>query len=250
MPRHYTLRGDKWWLGDAAHMEWALSHVSPTASGCALSCPRTSLCARIGRCCPKEFAGRIRSVDRRRLLGKAKNLGAMGDGGAILNDSPQAADKARSLRDYGQTHKYHHGVTGYNRRLDELQAAYLNRVLLPRLNGWTARRRVVAARYCREIRNPRIRCIGPPPGSDSTWHLFPVLVEPDLKPQFIEYLWQCGVQTDEHYPLALTQQEVLRHSNIESESRCPEAMRFCRHAETSLPIHSFLFDDEIPAVVD
>ncbi len=177
-----------------------------------------------------------------------KNLGTLGDGGAILTDLQDTADKARVLRDYGQVRKYHHAVLGYNSRLDELQAAYLDHVFLPRLDRWITKRKQVAARYCGQISNNKLHCTGSPAGSDSTWHLFPILVDPGLKRSFIEHLLQSGVQTGEHYPLALIEQEALKWSTVELTSGCPNAIRFC-HSEISLPIHPFLGDDEITAVV-
>jgi len=177
-----------------------------------------------------------------------KNLGGLGDGGAILTDSPDAAAKGRMLRDYGQERKYHHSVLGYNSRLDELQAAYLDAAFLPRLDAWTGRRRQVANRYCREIENPLIHCNGSPPGSDSSWHLFPVVVDPGLKESFIDHLRRMGVQSGEHYPLALVEQQALSGSVVDVASDCEKAIRFCR-SEVSLPVHPYLTDDEVTTVV-
>jgi dTDP-3-amino-3,4,6-trideoxy-alpha-D-glucose transaminase len=177
-----------------------------------------------------------------------KNLGGLGDGGGVLTDSIEAANQARILRDYGQKQKYHHALLGYNSRLDELQAAYLGQVFLPRLDEWIARRRHAAHRYSTEISNRNIHCVGSPPGSDSSWHLFPIIVEPELKPSFISHLHNERIQTGEHYPLALVEQEALARSKMELASDCHNAIRFC-HSEVSLPIHPFLNDDEISAVV-
>ena len=94
-----------------------------------------------------------------------KNLGAIGDGGAILTGNPEYAEAARCLRDYGQSAKYRHDRVGYNSRLDELQAAILRRVFLPRLSQWTARRIEIASQYLGGIRNRRIRVLGQPDGS-------------------------------------------------------------------------------------
>ncbi len=93
-----------------------------------------------------------------------KNLGAMGDGGAILTSDAECDRVARALRDYGQTAKYRHDVVGYNSRLDELHAALLRRVSLPRLDRWTARRRQIAAAYLAQIENAAVRLPGSPPG--------------------------------------------------------------------------------------
>ena len=106
-----------------------------------------------------------------------KNLGAMGDGGAVLARGEEYARRARMLRDYGQSAKYRHEMVGYNSRLDELQAGLLRRVSLGRLPAWIEARRRIAAAYLAGIRNPAIQVPGAPAGSYSCWHLFPVLVD-------------------------------------------------------------------------
>ena len=85
-----------------------------------------------------------------------KNLGAIGDGGAILSHRDEYAAAARTLRDYGQTRKYQHDCAGYNSRLDELQAAIMQHAYLPKLGKWTERRRQVAEKYIQGIRHPGI----------------------------------------------------------------------------------------------
>jgi dTDP-4-amino-4,6-dideoxygalactose transaminase len=179
-----------------------------------------------------------------------KNLGALGDGGAILTNSEDYATSARMFRDYGQSVKYRHDVIGYNSRLDELQAALLCRVSLPRLNAWTARRREIAAAYIERIQNPRVRIPAPPAGSDSCWHLFPVLVPPGHKRSFIEHLKNRGIASGEHYPVAIPDQKALDGTPFEIASSGVESARqFCR-SELSLPVHPYLAGDEIAAVVD
>jgi dTDP-4-amino-4,6-dideoxygalactose transaminase len=85
-----------------------------------------------------------------------KNLGALGDGGAILTGTEERAAKVSCLRDYGQTSKYVHSVLGFNSRLDELQAAILQTAYLPRLEGWVECRRLVATAYRTGISSPAI----------------------------------------------------------------------------------------------
>ena len=161
-----------------------------------------------------------------------KNLGAMGDGGAILTSVPEFADAARKYRDYGQSAKYRHEVLGGNSRLDELQAALLRRVGLARLPEWTSRRRALAARYIAGIANPAITVPGAPAGSESVWHLFPVLVE--SKPSFIDHLRTNGIEAAEHFPVALIDQPVMAGVRFEAPDQCPNARRFCG-SEVSLP---------------
>lgn len=178
-----------------------------------------------------------------------KNLGAMGDGGAILTASPELARTARTLRDYGQSAKYRHELVGYNSRLDELQAGLLRRVYLPRLAGWREKRRRIAERYIEGIRNPALRAMGAPRGSDSCWHLFPVLVEDGRKSEFMAWLASQGIGCGEHYPCAVPDQPAMSGVPFESTGPLDTARRICR-GEVSLPVHPYLQDGEIARVID
>jgi dTDP-3-amino-3,4,6-trideoxy-alpha-D-glucose transaminase len=177
-----------------------------------------------------------------------KNLGAMGDGGAILTSDATIARTAATLRDYGQTSKYMHEVIGYNSRLDELQAALLRRAWLPELGRWTARRRALAERYLEELRNPAIQPLGAPTGSNSCWHLFPVLVDPARKREFMEHLAASGVMCGEHYPIAIPDQKALRGAPHEIIGDCARARRLCA-SEATIPIHPYLTDEEATAII-
>jgi dTDP-4-amino-4,6-dideoxygalactose transaminase len=86
-----------------------------------------------------------------------KNLGALGDGGAILTNDRNLMLKCQSLRDYGQTGKYEHTLLGLNSRLDELHAAILRTAFLPRLSDWSTRRRDIASQYLSEIAHPQVK---------------------------------------------------------------------------------------------
>jgi dTDP-3-amino-3,4,6-trideoxy-alpha-D-glucose transaminase len=176
-----------------------------------------------------------------------KNLGAMGDGGAILTGDEALARGARALRDYGQSAKYRHDSVGYNSRLDELQAALMRRVYLPKLAAWTARRRQIAQAYLAGIRNPAVRPIAAPAGSESVWHLFPVLVA-EGKAGFLRHLAASGIGAGEHYPVAIPDQAALRGVAHEMADGCENARAIAR-AEVSLPIHPYLTDAEVQEVV-
>jgi dTDP-3-amino-3,4,6-trideoxy-alpha-D-glucose transaminase len=178
-----------------------------------------------------------------------KNLGALGDGGALLTNDQALRQSAKCLRDYGQNAKYQHDETGYNSRLDELHAAILRRSHLPRLDSWTKKRRDIASRYCEGITNGRIAVPGAPPGSESCWHIFPVFVDPSLKRKFISHMRAAGVITGEHYPVAIIDQKALRESEHHCIGRCPAARRTCA-SEVSLPIHPYLTDEEVQQVVE
>jgi dTDP-3-amino-3,4,6-trideoxy-alpha-D-glucose transaminase len=172
-----------------------------------------------------------------------KNLGAMGDGGAILMQDAALDARVRALRDYGQTAKYRHDVIGYNSRLDELQAAYLRRACLPRLERWTARRREIAAAYLGGIRNSSVRLPAVPEGSDPSWHLFPVWITPERRQDFVQLL-KVGI----HYPIAIPDQKALREVPFEEPEACETARLLCA-SEASLPIHPYLNNGEVAEVI-
>jgi dTDP-3-amino-3,4,6-trideoxy-alpha-D-glucose transaminase len=178
-----------------------------------------------------------------------KNLGAIGDGGAILTNDALLDRMVRMSRDYGQASKYQHEVVGYNSRLDELQAALLRSGLLPRLPAWNSRRQAIAGQYLDAIRNPALRCIGRPAGSESCWHLFPVLVEGGRKAVFLTHLKANNVTAGEHYPLAIPYQQALAKAPHEVVGDCAQAREFAR-CEVSLPMHPYLTDGDIQRVVD
>jgi dTDP-4-amino-4,6-dideoxygalactose transaminase len=178
-----------------------------------------------------------------------KNLGALGDGGTILTGDRDLARAARTLRDYGQSAKYRHELVGYNSRLDELQAGLLRRVFLPRLALWQQKRRRIAQRYVGEIRNPGLRAMGAPVGSDSCWHLFPVLAGGDRKADFMAWLASQGVACGEHYPCAIPDQPAMAGVPYEAAGPLDTARRICR-SEVSLPIHPYLQDGEIARVIE
>jgi dTDP-3-amino-3,4,6-trideoxy-alpha-D-glucose transaminase len=177
-----------------------------------------------------------------------KNLGAMGDGGALLTNSTALAEAGRELRDYGQRGKYRHTSIGYNSRLDELQAAILRTAFLPRLAGWTARRREIAERYRSQLTHPEIHVPGAPDGSASSWHLFPLLVEPQRKAPFLAHMKSQGVACGEHYPIGIPDQEAMRGISFEYEADPAPARRFCA-SEVSLPIHPYLTDADVERVI-
>lgn len=178
-----------------------------------------------------------------------KNLGAMGDGGAVLTRDPQYAAAARCLRDYGQRSKYRHDWVGYNSKLDELQAAILKRAYLPKLPQWTEQRRQIASRYLDGIRHANVRPLGCPEGSYSVWHLFPVLVDPPRKAEFMSYLKRNGIACGEHYPVPIQDQEALADVEHEMADDCAAARRIAR-SEVSLPIHPYLSGEEVARVIE
>jgi dTDP-3-amino-3,4,6-trideoxy-alpha-D-glucose transaminase len=178
-----------------------------------------------------------------------KNLGALGDGGAVLTPDEQLASAARMWRDYGQSGKYCHQVIGYNSRLDELHAAILRRVYLKRLDWWIQRRREIAAAYSRGITNPAITTLGIPPDSNPACHLYPVLAPPDRKADFMRWLRSQGVGSGEHYPILAPDQPAMEGIDFRVVGELDNAQRICR-SEVSLPIHPYLKPEEIARVVE
>lgn len=177
-----------------------------------------------------------------------KNLGALGDSGAIFTSNPELDRRCRSLRDYGQSGKYQHDEIGFNSRLDELHAAVMKDALLPRLAKFTERRRQIAWRYLAEIKNPALHLVGQPGGSDSVWHLFPVLTDGRRDP-FVAHLTANDIQTAIHYPTLIPEQGAMKNTKFATIGALPNATRFSR-SEVSLPVHPFLKDEEVLRIIN
>lgn len=138
-----------------------------------------------------------------------KNLGALGDGGAITTDDDELAHKVRVLRNYGSQEKYKNEVLGYNNRLDELQAAFL-RVKLKKLDEWTKERNIIADTYIEGLKDVSgIEIFGLADGATSAHHLF-VIKAKDRKGLQTK-LSEAGVGTLIHYPIPPHLQECYKH---------------------------------------
>lgn len=180
-----------------------------------------------------------------------KNLGCMGDGGAVLSQDGDVAIHVRSLRDYGQTTKYEHDLVGMNSRLDELQAAILRSAMLPRLGTWTARRREIASRYLRAFEGTALRTLREAPGSEPVWHLFPVLLANTTgRDSLLAHLGSRGIRTAIHYPFVIPDQPAMAAvPGWSALTPLHQARQFATTA-LSLPVHPFLTDDEVSTVID
>jgi len=177
-----------------------------------------------------------------------KNLGALGDAGAILTNDPMLAETARSLRNYGQSSHYVHSAPGLNSRLDELHAAILRSAFLPKLDQWTEARLRTATRYREGIKHPSIRLLFPESAMAPVWHLFPVLGAEGLRDQLANHLKSCGIVTGVHYPRIISEQTALPKGSWHQAAEPINARRFAQ-GELSLPIHPFLTDSEVEAVI-
>jgi len=180
-----------------------------------------------------------------------KNLGALGDGGAVLTGDPALAATITRLRNGGQTDRYHHQEPGLNSRLDEMQAAIL-RTRLARLPAWTTRRRTLAARYRRRLAGGPVQALAEI-DSGHVYHLFVVRVgggplQPDrrLRDELQVHLAARGIETLIHYPIPIPQQAAFAAVR---PADCPLAARACREI-LSLPLHPAMHDDDVDAIAD
>ena len=173
-----------------------------------------------------------------------KNLGALGDGGAVITNDRGLADRIRRLRNGGQTDRYHHQEPGINSRLDEIQAAIL-RARLPFLAGWTARRRALGAAYRAALATAPV--IVPPecdPGH--VYHLFVVQAgdAPNDRTALQQRLASRGIETLVHYPIPIPEQPALAGTD---PALCPRAAAACRTL-LSLPLHPGLSETDVAVV--
>ena len=169
-----------------------------------------------------------------------KNLGALGDGGAITTSDAALADRVKRLRNGGQTGKYVHAEFGVNTRLDEMQAAIL-RARLTMLPAWTRTRRERAAEYRAALTEAAVAV---PPECDPghVYHLFPVLARD--RDAFMAHLAAAGIGTLVHYPLALPRQGAMAPL---APRQCPVADRVASEV-VSLPLHPQLTSAAVAAV--
>ncbi len=174
----------------------------------------------------------------------SKNLGALGDGGAICTDDAEIAERARRLRHLGQAGKGEHVEIGANERLDGLQAAFL-RVKLPRLDAWNARRRDLAGRYRAGLEGA-LRLLETRPQSPCIYHLFPVRArQRDLLASRLE---EAGIATGIHYSPAVHRQPAILDLGL-GAADLPVAEAWARE-ELSLPIFPELTESEVHRVVE
>jgi dTDP-4-amino-4,6-dideoxygalactose transaminase len=171
-----------------------------------------------------------------------KNLGALGDGGAVITRDAALAERMRRLRNGGQTDRYHHVELGVNSRLDELQAAVL-RARLPRLRARTEMRRALAAEYRRRLADTRVNV---PLELDSghVYHLFSIRTTQRSALQ--AHLRSAGIDTLVHYPLAIPRQPAFASTQ---PADCPVANRAAEEV-LSLPLYPGLSLADVGAVAD
>ena len=174
-----------------------------------------------------------------------KNLGALGDAGAVVTNDEALAQKVRALGNYGSDYKYHHIYKGNNSRLDELQAAFLS-AKLPILDRMNAERRRIAGRYLSEINNPKITLPYVPDYAEPVWHIFGIRC--DERERLEEHLKKAEIMTNKHYPIPMHLQECYKDLGF-NEGDYPIAEEISR-TELSIPMYYGMTDEEISYVID
>ncbi len=178
-----------------------------------------------------------------------KNLGALGDGGAVTTDDPELAAAVRALANYGSQKKYVFKYAGRNSRLDEIQAAVLD-VKLKYLVEDNQHRKEVAHYYYKHINNPLISLPDLLPDEQNAYHLFPILVAEGKRDALHDYLEKNGVGTVCHYPIAPHKQECYANESWNNpQLKLPITERLADE-ELSLPIGPSITLDEVAQVVD
>jgi len=172
-----------------------------------------------------------------------KNLGALGDGGAVTTSDPAVARRIREIANYGSREKYVHRKQGVNSRLDELQAALL-RIKLRHLDDWNNCRRSVAAAYQAGLAQTGLILPQVDPRTDPVWHLF--VVRSGQRDALAARLDQAGVGTQIHYPIAPADAEAYAGDPIAGESHLGRTLG---REILSLPIGPHLQDEEIRHVI-
>lgn len=171
----------------------------------------------------------------------------MGDGGVVLTADSELAERARTLRDYGQRARYEHVELGLNSRLDEMQAAILRSAFLPRLDQALARRREIAVAYTEALREGPLQPICPR-GGTSAYHLFPIEVVDRELAEVTAVFERYGISVGRHYPFVCPDQSATGEIGEVSGS-LPSARRLAAR-ELSLPIHPYLRDEEVEVVIE
>lgn len=174
-----------------------------------------------------------------------KNLGALGDGGAVTTNDPELARKVRVLRNYGSEKKYYNEYQGTNSRLDEIQAGFL-RVKLPNLDKWNRERNAIAAQYLAEMKNPLVKL--PLPGNSehyTVWHIFPVMCE--RRDELQKFLADNGIGSLCHYPVPMHMQRAYKELGYK-QGDFPIAENISR-CELSIPLFYGMTEDEIAHVI-
>lgn len=174
-----------------------------------------------------------------------KNLGALGDAGAIVTNNEELAKKVRALGNYGSDYKYHHVYQGNNSRLDELQAAFLA-AKLPLLERVNDNRRSIADKYLAGINNPKVILPFVPDYAVPVWHIFGIRCK--MRTELENFLNDAGIGTNKHYPIPMHLQDCYKDLGFK-EGDFPIAEEISS-SELSIPMYYGMTDDEVQYVID
>jgi dTDP-4-amino-4,6-dideoxygalactose transaminase len=175
-----------------------------------------------------------------------KNLGAYGDGGMVVTNDDDVAEKIRQLRNYGQTKKYHHEELGFNHRLDSIQAAVLD-IKLKYLDQWNEARRQHAKRYIHKLQNvEEITLPHIPSEVEPVWHIFAIRAK--NRDQLQAYLHEYGISTGIHYPIPIHLLKSYR--NLEYEKGDFPLTESIAEELLSLPMFAELSDEQIDFICE
>ncbi len=177
-----------------------------------------------------------------------KNLGALGDGGAVTTNDKELAATIRALANYGSQRKYVFDYAGRNSRLDEIQAAVLN-VKLKYLDEDNAHRQQVAHYYYKHIDNPLITLPDRLPDSQNVYHLFPILVADGKRDALQEHLKRSGIMTVCHYPIAPHRQKCYADEAWNTPTLSLPITEALASEELSLPIGPAITMEEVKQIV-
>jgi len=191
-----------------------------------------------------KFLGDVGDVSVYSLY-PGKNLGAMGDAGILTTNDENLYKRAKSLRNYGSSVKYHYDELGNNHRLDTIQAIVLS-AKLKRLSSWNDKKQEVADRFMSGINNPLI--ILPSKSQDCTYHSYHIFCIRVRKGRdsFMNFLSDASIPTIIHYPIPINKTKIFQDDIIVS---CSNTEQTCDEI-VSLPIHAFISDDEIELIIN
>ena len=174
-----------------------------------------------------------------------KNLGALGDSGAVVTSDNGLAEKIRALGNYGSDYKYHHIYKGNNSRLDELQAAFLL-AKLPSLDKVNGNRRATAKKYLEGISNQEVILPYVNPDCLPVWHIF--AIRSKRRDELEKYLKEKDIGTNKHYPIPMHLQNCYRDLRI--DKGCLPVAEEISNTELSIPMYYGMKDEEIQYVID
>ena len=174
-----------------------------------------------------------------------KNLGALGDAGAVVTNNEELAMKIRALANYGSDYKYHHIYKGNNSRLDELQAAFLA-AKLPHLERMNLERRRIATMYSEGIKNEKVVLPYVPKDMVPVWHIYGIRCKE--RDNLEKYLNEKGIGTNKHYPIPIHLQECYK--DLEIKEGCLPVAEEISATELSLPMYYGMTDEDVQYIID